>query len=99
LHINELQTAIRNRDYQPQLAHGYFLKLVEEVGELAEAIRKGSKRHSDSIEIKGTIDEELFDVMYYVLALANVYDINMEEAVILKEQVNLTRVEYRNREK
>lgn len=98
MHIGELQAAIRARDYKPQLAHGYFLKLIEEVGELAEAIRKEAKRRNDSLEIKGTIDEELFDVLYYVLALANVYGIDMDEAVVLKEQVNSNRIEYRNPE-
>jgi NTP pyrophosphatase (non-canonical NTP hydrolase) len=42
------------------------------------------------LEINETIDEELFDVLYYVLALANVYGIDMNEAVVLKEKVNST---------
>lgn len=95
MHIGELQAAIKARDYKPHFVHGYFLKLIEEVGELAEAIRKGVKRPEDSLEITGTIDEELFDVMYYVLALANVYGIDMEQATALKEEVNSKRAEYR----
>ena len=53
----------------------YFLKLIEEVGELAEVIRK-NQRMEDS-NIKGTIEEELSDVLYYVLMIANTYDINL----------------------
>ena len=41
----------------------YFLKLIEEVGELSEVIRK-NKRMEDNF-IKGTIEEELSDVLYY----------------------------------
>lgn len=96
MQIGELQAAIKSRDFDPRMAHGYFLKLTEEVGELSEAVRKGTRRQSGSMEIKGTIDEELFDVLYYVLALANIYGIDMEEAAILKEQVNASRVEFRN---
>ena len=29
--------------------------------------------------IKGTIEEELSDVLYYVLMIANTYDINLEK--------------------
>ena len=38
--IRELQEYIKSKDYKPGLEHGYFLKLVEEIGELAEVIRK-----------------------------------------------------------
>ena len=55
----------------------YFLKLIEEVGELAEDIRK-DKRMIDN-NIKGTIEEELSDVLYYVLMIANTYNIDLED--------------------
>lgn len=38
--------------------------------------------------IKGTIDEEIWDVIYYALALANVYDIDPERAIAEKEELN-----------
>ena len=41
----------------------YFFRLIEEVGELSEVIRK-NKRMEDNF-IKGTIEEELSDVLYY----------------------------------
>ena len=47
----------------------YFLKLIEEVGELSEVIRK-NKRMEDNF-IKGTIEEELSDVLYYVFCGEN----------------------------
>ena len=68
--LRELQEFIRGKDYKPGLEHGYFMKLIEEIGELAEAIRSGKKLNEES-DIKGTIGEELYDVLYYVLALAN----------------------------
>ena len=39
-------------------------------------------------DIKGTIEEELYDVLYYVLALANTYGINLEECFLKKEELN-----------
>lgn len=38
--------------------------------------------------IKGTIEEELYDVLYYVIGLANVYDIDLEKCFQLKEELN-----------
>jgi NTP pyrophosphatase (non-canonical NTP hydrolase) len=95
MHIGELQEIIRRRDYRSEHKTGYFLKLVEEVGELSKAIRKGEiYEGSNAVSVKGTIDEELYDVLYYVLALANVYGIDMEQAIALKEDINLTRQDH-----
>ena len=71
----------------------YFLKLIEEVGELAEVIRK-DKRMEDG-DIKGTIEEELSDVLYYVLMIANTYDIDLETSFRLKEELNTKRYNHK----
>jgi len=91
--IRELQEYIKSKDYKPGLEHGYFLKLVEEIGELAEVIRKDKRLGNDS-DIKGTIEEELYDVLYYVLALANLYDVDVEKSCLLKEEINKKRTDY-----
>ena len=39
----------------------------------------------------GTIEEELSDVLYYVLMIANTYDIDMETCFRIKEELNATR--------
>lgn len=67
----------------------YFFRLIEEVGELSEVIRK-NKRMEDNF-IKGTIEEELSDVLYYVLVIANTYDIDLEECFRMKEDLNRER--------
>ena len=81
--IKYLQTYIKEKDYQPELLKDYFLKLSEEVGELSRAMRNGLKA-PNSNDIKGTIDEELWDVIYYALAIANIYDIDMEQVIKVK---------------
>jgi NTP pyrophosphatase (non-canonical NTP hydrolase) len=84
--IKKLQNFIKSKDFNPNLKQGYFFKLIEEVGELSEAIRKDIRLQGN--DIKGTVEDELYDVLYYVLALANVYDINLEECAQLKEKIN-----------
>lgn len=87
LTIKNLQEYIKNKDYRPDLKLNYFLKLIEEIGELSEVIRK-DLRMKQLETIKGTIEEELYDVLYYVLALANIYEIDMEECCKIKEEIN-----------
>ena len=67
--IKYLQTFIKEKDYHPELLKDYFLKLSEEVGELSRAMRRGLKAEN-SEDIKATIDEECWDVIYYALAIA-----------------------------
>lgn len=88
--LKKLQEYIKNKDHKPGMEYGYFLKLVEEIGELAEVIRKGKKLGKDN-DITGTIDEELYDVLYYVLALANLYEVDLEKSCRLKEKINVDR--------
>ena len=87
--IKYLQTYIKEKDYQPELLKDYFLKLSEEVGELSRAMRKGLKAQ-DGTEIKGTVDEELWDVIYYA-AIANIYDIDIEHVIKVKSEINESR--------
>jgi len=69
-----------------------FVLFVEEVGELAKAIRKQAglynepaKKHTFSLE------EEFADVLSYLLDLANCYGIDLEAAFRAKEKINETR--------
>lgn len=85
--VKYLQQYIKEKDYKPELKKDYFLKLSEEVGELAKAMRK-NVLFKDSDSIKGTIDEEIWDVIYYALAIANCYDIDLESTINVKEDIN-----------
>lgn len=85
--IKYLQNYIKSKDYHPELKKDYFLKLSEEVGELSRAMRK-SILAVDADKIKGTIDEELWDVIYYALAIANCYNIDIESTIKAKEEIN-----------
>lgn len=85
--VKYLQEYIKAKDNKPELKKDYFLKLAEETGELAKAMRK-DVLHKDSDSIKGTIDEEIWDVIYYALAIANCYDIDVESVIKIKEEIN-----------
>lgn len=88
--VKYLQNYIRQKDFHPELLKDYFLKLAEEVGELSRAMRKGLKA-PDSEAVKGTIDEEIWDVIYYAIAIANLYDIDLEHVIKTKCEMSQSR--------
>lgn len=95
LTIKKLQESIRNIDHKNNSNDKYMLKLMEEVGELAEVIRK-NKRMEKGTSIKGTIEEELQDVLYYIVCLANINNIDLQECIYLKEKINCEKYNRKN---
>ena len=79
------------RGYDKETVSEVFTLLVEEVGELAKAIRKfnGQKVHTDSQA--HNVAEELADVFWLLLDLSNRLDIDLELAFRDKEEKNKTR--------
>jgi len=49
--------------------------LMEEIGEVAEAVRKGDKK---------AIEEELADATFVIFCLANMFEVNLEDKIIEK---------------
>ena len=58
----------------------WFVKLSEEVGELARAIRSDATAENTG-SLKGSVDEEIWDVIYYAIGLANCYGIDLEDVI------------------
>jgi NTP pyrophosphatase (non-canonical NTP hydrolase) len=79
------------RHFDTQSATEKCLLLGEEVGELFKAVRKASglaiDPHSDGKEV----GNELADILNYLLAIANRYQIDLGEAFVAKELINQTR--------
>ena len=68
-----------------------YIKLVEEVGELARAIIHGSGHAAGPDSLKDTLEEELCDILYYTLKLANAMGVDLETWIPLKEAYNNSR--------
>ena len=70
-----------------------MLFMTEEVGELAKAIRKEHGGYGyNKPEDNEHLAEEIADVFNYLLDIANVYDIDIEQAFRAKWKKNATRV-------
>ena len=66
---------------------GLFLKLVEEMGEVAEVInmRSGSKKATD-VDLKKELGTELADMIHYIVAIAAINDIDLSEIILEKDK-------------
>ena len=82
---------IRSEEEKKENSRRLVLKLIEEFGELAENIRKNLRYNGENI--KGTIEEELFDIFYYIIAIANDYNIDLEEIFHIKDKINKEKYE------
>ncbi|MFT7641681.1 MAG: NTP pyrophosphatase (non-canonical NTP hydrolase) [Pirellulaceae bacterium] len=76
--LNEFQQLIREMYFEQDNARGIdgtFMWLMEEVGELASALREGNSQDKK---------EEFADVLAWLVTIANVAGINLTQAVVEK---------------
>ena len=84
------------RDYENYLydhykGHGIdsslFMKLVEEVGEVAEVMNKRDGRKASGQEdLKAELASELVDVIHYTFAIASLNHIDLNDAILEKDR-------------
>ena len=82
----------RERGFTDESVLQKCLLLGEEVGELFKAIRKTENIKVDHNSTFGSIDHELSDVLTYLCAIANHFDVDLEKAFREKEELNKKRV-------
>ena len=69
-----------------------FVLFIEEVGELAKAMRKAAGLYEEQARQRNmSLEEEFADVLSYLLDLANCFEVDLEEAFRAKELINQTR--------
>lgn len=85
--IKDLQAHIKRVDFHPDKKHEVVLKLFEEVGELSVEMRR-AHQSGLSETLRQNIKYELYDVLHYVTHIANIYGVDLEEAIIEKDHIN-----------
>lgn len=69
-----------------------FVLFIEEVGELAKAMRKRAGLYEEQARQRDlSLEEEFADVLSYLLDLANAYQVDLEQAFREKEAINQKR--------
>ena len=84
------------KDYEEYLYETYknhgidsslFMKLVEEIWEVAEVLNKrDGRKANDNENLKTQLANELVDVIHYAFAIAALNDLDLNEAIIEKDK-------------
>lgn len=89
-----IKDVITIRKFSDQPVEQIMLLLTEEVGELAKAIRKDfTSMRVDKLKIKNydLVEEEVADVFIVLCSVCNKLGINLYDALLAKEKVNVER--------
>ena len=86
--IDALQSYLADRYGGWGIDQSMFMKLVEEIGEVAEVLNKKAGRKANDEEVlKEHLGIELADMIHYILAIAALNDIDMERIILEKDRV------------
>jgi NTP pyrophosphatase (non-canonical NTP hydrolase) len=84
LTFHELQNYLALKYTEGRTSSSLFMKLVEEIGEVAEVLNQLEGRKANT----GTasLEKELVDVIHYAVAIASINQIDLTEAIITKDK-------------
>ena len=64
-----------------------FMKLVEEIGEVAEVLnKKAGRKASSEQDLQEQLGVELADMIHYIVAIAALNDIDLTKTIIEKDK-------------
>ena len=87
LTINDLQDYLADRYCGWANEQGMFMKLVEEIGEVAEVLnKKVGRKANDEEDINEHLGIELADMIHYILAIAALNGLDMERIILEKDK-------------
>ena len=89
-----MEITVRNYEdylYDHYKDHGIdsslFMKLVEEVGEVAEVLNKrDGRKASDGANLNAQLANELVDVIHYAVAIAALNQIDLNDVILQKDR-------------
>ncbi len=85
--VKELQEYLWDHYSSGGIDQSLFMKLVEEIGEVAEVLNKKAGRKSSNNEnLQEELGKELADVIHYSLAIAALNGIDMNEVILNKDK-------------
>lgn len=82
----------KDRNFDGVTIEREMMLFLEEIGELAKAIRKNTHGHLDTAKVyNDNIEEELADCFIYLLSIANMNNVDIFKAFKDKERKNCKR--------
>ena len=94
--IEALQAYLSDRYGGWANEQGLFMKLVEEIGEVAEVLNKrAGRKSSDKSDLQEELGTELADMLHYIVAIAAINEIDLNDMVLRKDRA--ASVKYRHK--
>ena len=88
VNIDDLQAYLADRYKGWANEQGMFMKLVEEIGEVAEVLNKrAGRKYSDENDLQEQLGTELVDMIHYIVAIAALNDIELTRILVEKDRV------------
>ena len=85
--IDDLQTYLSDRYCGWATEQGMFMKLVEEIGEVAEVLNKrAGRKASDENDLQEQLGIELADMLHYIVAIAAINNIDLSRIIVEKDR-------------
>ena len=84
LTFQALQNYLSLKYKEGRTSSGLFMKLVEEIGEVAEVLNQLEGRKSITSNI--SLEQELVDVIHYAVAIASINQIDLSKAILEKDK-------------
>ena len=85
--IEALQAYLADRYGGWATEQSMFMKLVEEIGEVAEVLNKrAGRKASDETDLSEQLGTELADMIHYIVAIAAINDIDLERIIVEKDR-------------
>ena len=86
LTFRQLQDYLLEHYQQSRTEEGLFIKLVEEVGEVAEVLNGRSGRKEGVQDSNEELAKELADIIHYTVAIAAINDIDLTKTIFEKDK-------------
>ena len=84
--IEALQAYLSDRYGDRANEQGLFMKLVEEIGEVAEVLNKRAGRKSSAeSDLQEELGAELADMIHYIVAIAAINKIDLNDTILRKD--------------
>lgn len=96
LTFRQLQDYLLDHYQESRTEEGLFIKLVEEVGEVAEVLNGRSGRKSGVQDSNDELARELADIIHYTVAIAAINDIDLTRTIFEKDKKAAIKYKHEN---
>ena len=75
---------------------GMFMKLVEEIGEVAEVLNKrAGRKKTEETDLQEQLGTELADMIHYIVAIAAINNIDLSRIILEKDRTAAVRYNHK----